>query len=444
MRFQNDFNIPYDRKRVIDWYHRSGAFARLAPSFNRVTVQGLAPAISEGMINSFRLRAGLLNFDWKAIHHVDGERNFTDEMLKGPFAEWRHLHQFISEGPSTRLHDDVKWESPVSRVFSTILKGQVDRSLTRYFHFRNRRLQHDLRRHEKFQNLPRLKIGITGATGLIGSALSAFLSTGGHEVFHFVRHTPKHEREIYWNLNEQKIDARKVEPLDVVVHLAGENIGGKRWSTEFKKLVLESRTRGTELIARTLATLKGKPRRLLSASAIGIYTGGFLGEVCRAWEKAAEPALHQENLKVTIARLGVVLTSKGGALKELTLPTLLGLGAKIGPGTQLISWISHDDVIAALHELILNPHANAPYYDLVSPRPIEQRELSKTLAKVLRRPHWLTIPAPVIKAVFGQMGEEVLLSSNAVEPTLLRTLNFDFEFKSLEDLLRFELGRELS
>lgn len=442
MRFQNEFTVPYDRQTVVEWYSRSGAFARLAPSFNHVTVDGLAPPVSEGMINSFRLRAGPIGLKWKALHHVDVERNFTDEMLEGPFGQWKHFHQFASAGHSTRLLDDVNWEAPVSRAFSTVLKARVDDSLRRYFRFRNRRLNHDLKRHEKFKDLPRLKIGITGATGLIGAALSAFLSTGGHEVFHFVRRTPKHEREIFWDLNQQRIEVQKMEQLDVVVHLAGENIAGKRWSPEFKKAVIESRTRGTNLIAHTLAALKGKPRRLISASAIGVYSGGFLGEVCAAWEKALEPALNQPELKVTIARIGVVLSAKGGALKELTLPTLLGLGARIGSGTQPISWIAHDDVVAAIHELILNPEANAPIYDLVSPEPIQQVDLSKTLAKVLRRPHWFAIPSGVIKAVFGQMGEEVLLSGTAVEPTLLRTLNFDFEFQSLEDLLRFEFGRE--
>jgi uncharacterized protein len=275
---------------------------------------------------------------------------------------------------------------------------------------------------------------------LIGAALSVFLSTGGHEVFHFVRRTPKHEREIFWDLNQQKIEVQKMKSLDAVVHLAGENIAGKRWSPEFKKRVIESRTRGTALIARTLAALKGKPRRLISASAIGIYSGGFLGEVCAAWEKALEPALNQPELKVTIARMGVVLSAKGGALKKLTLPTLLGMGARMGPGTQPISWIAHDDAIAAIHELIMNPEAKAPIYDLVSPKPIRQVDLSKTLAKVLCRPHWLAIPSGVVKAVFGQMGEEILLSGTAVEPAALQTLNFDFEFRSLEDLLRFELG----
>jgi uncharacterized protein (TIGR01777 family) len=225
------------------------------------------------------------------------------------------------------------------------------------------------------------------------------------------------------------------------VHLAGENVAGKKWSPEFKREVLESRTQGTELIAKTLAALKGKPRKLISASAIGIYSGGFLGEVCEAWEKALEPALNQKNVKVTVTRIGVVLTSKGGALKELTLPALLCAGGKIGSGTQPISWISQDDVIGGIHELIFNPSATEAVYDLVSPKPIEQQELSRLLAKVLHRPHVLTIPSFIIKAIFGQMGEEVLLSGQSVKPKGLQDLHFDFEFESLEDLLRFELGR---
>ena len=230
MRFQNEFVIPYDRETVVAWYYRSGAFARLVPSFNHVAAEGLTAPVSEGMVNSFKLRVGPLKLKWKALHQVDSARNFTDEMLEGPFGEWRHFHQFISAGQSTRLVDDVHWEAPMSRAFSRLLKGPVDDSLRRYFRFRNRRLGHDLKRHEKFKERPRLKIGITGATGLIGSALSAFLSTGGHEVYHFVRRTPQHEREIFWDLNQQKVEVQKMEARDAVVHLAGENIAGKRWS----------------------------------------------------------------------------------------------------------------------------------------------------------------------------------------------------------------------
>jgi uncharacterized protein (TIGR01777 family) len=443
MRFSNNCIIPFDRKTVIDWFYRSGAFIRLAPSFDRIIPEQLAPGVSEGRIGSFLLGIGPLKFEWKSIHHMDANQNFTDEMLKGPFAKWRHHHQFIAEGSSTRLIDEVEWEGPFSSLFSPIFKGQVNESLRRNFRYRYRRLQHDLARHQKYKDQPRLKIGITGSTGVIGSALSAFLSTGGHEVYHFVRRTPKHEREIYWSPKTQEIEAEAMKELDLVVHLAGENVAGKRWSPGFKKEVLESRTRGTELIAKTLATLKGKPRKLISASAIGIYSGGFLGEVCERWEKALEPALNQQNLKVTIARIGVVLTSKGGALKELTVPALLGVGGKMGSGTQPISWISQDDVIGGIYELMFNPDATEPVYDLVSPTPIEQQELSRTLAKILHRPHFFTIPSVVIKTVLGQMGEEVLLSGQSVEPKGLQALHFDFEFKSLEDLLCFELGREM-
>jgi uncharacterized protein (TIGR01777 family) len=442
MHFQNNCVVPFKRDTVVNWYFSSGAFLRLAPSFDNIKAPRLAPGVSEGMISSFLLGVGPMTFEWKSIHSVETNRNFTDEMLKGPFAKWKHHHQFIAEGDTTRLLDDVEWKGPFLPMFSTLFKGEVNGSLKRNFTYRLRRLNHDLGRHEKYKDQPRLKVGITGATGVIGTALSAFLSTGGHDVYHFVRKPSKKNQEIYWNPKTGEIDAEKMKQLDVVVHLAGENVAGKRWSGSFKKEVLESRSLGTALIAKTMASFRdGKNRKLVSASAIGIYSGGFLGEVCEAWEKAVEPALNQPNLKVTIARIGVVLTSKGGALKELTLPTLMGAGGKIGPGTQPISWISQDDVISALYELFMNPNASESVYDLVSPKPIEQQEFSGALAKVLKRPHFFTIPSFVIKAVFGQMGEEVLLSGQAVQPKGLHSLGFSFEFTQLEDLLKFELGR---
>ena len=442
MNFQNETHVSFPRQRVVDWFMRPGAFVRLAPSFDRISAPGLTPGIAEGMKSAFRLSVGPLRFNWKSIHHVEADHNFTDVMISGPFTKWKHHHQFLSEKSGTRLLDQIEWRGPISSLFTPIFKAKVNRTLVRNFQFRQRRLLHDLNRHEKYSDQPRLKIGITGATGVIGSALSAFLSTGGHEVFHFVRRESEHDHEIFWNPKTQKIDAEKVRLLDAVIHLAGENVAGQRWTPAFKKEVLESRSLGTALIAKTLADLKDKSRKLISASAIGIYSGGFLGEVCEAWEKALEPALHQEHLKVTITRIGVVLTSKGGALKELTLPTLLGLGGKMGNGKQMMSWISQDDVISAFLEILFNPNAQEKIYDLVSPQPIEQQELSRTLSKVLHRPHFFTTPAFAIKMAFGQMGEEVLLSGQEVLPKGLQKFGFKFEFTSLEDLLRFELGRQ--
>ena len=444
MNFQNDCLVPYPHDVVVKWYFRSGAFLRLAPSFDHIQAPALAPGVSDGMIGSFDLGVGPFQFEWKSIHHVESKGNFgdfIDEMLKGPFYRWKHQHRFISEGSSTRLLDQIDWEGPFLPFFSTLFKNEVHQSLRRNFRFRLRRLLHDLKRHDAYQDQPRKKIGITGASGVIGTALSAFLSTGGHEVYHFVRRESRHEREISWNPKKGEIEIEKVKKLDAVIHLAGENVAGKRWTPSFQKEVLESRVLSTRLIAQTLAQLTDRRRQFISASAIGIYSGGFLGEVCEAWEEAVKPALNQSHVKVTIARIGVVLTSKGGALKELTLPTLMGAGGKMGSGTQPISWISQDDVISALYEIIMNPGAEDPVYDLVSPNPIEQQELSRTLAHVLRSPHILTIPAGLIKTVFGKMGEEVLLSGQSVKPTGLQKLGFQFEFTDLEDVLRFELGR---
>lgn len=426
---------------VVDWFLRPGAFARLTPPFEKISATGPVPAVSEGMVNTFKLWVGPLRFDWKSIHHLEKSQDFTDISLKGPFSQWKHHHQFFVEKNSTRLRDHIEWSGPLLPALSPLFSGKVNRTLEKTFQFRERRLRHDLGRHEKFLDQPRLKIGITGASGVIGSALSAFLSTGGHEVKHFVRRKGASEQEIYWNPKTQEIDLEKVRTLDAVIHLAGENVAGHRWTPDFKKEVLDSRVLGTSLIAKTLASLKDKPRKLISTSAIGIYSGGFLGEVCEAWENALEPARNQEHLKVTITRIGVVLTSKGGALKELTLPTLLGLGGKLGSGQQPMSWISQDDVLGAFLEILMNPEASEKIYDLVSPQPILQSDLSKTLSEVLHRPHFFTIPKLAIKMALGQMGQEVLLSGQEVFPVGLQKLNFKFEFSLLEDLLRFELGK---
>ena len=236
------------------------------------------------------------------------------------------------------------------------------------------------------------------------------------------------------------------------MHLAGESVG-QRWTPAVKQRVLASRIEGTRLLCETLAAREHKPKVLICASAIGFYGDtedrwvdeesepgtGFLSEVCQAWEDASEPA-RAAGIRVVNLRIGVVLSPRGGALGELLLPAKLGLGGPIGSGRQYLGWIDLDDLLGAVLHAIRCESLVGPV-NAVSPEPVSQREFAKTLGRVLRRPAFMPLPAFVIRALFGAMGQEVLLGGQRVRPSRLTETGFRFDFPRLEDSLRHQLGR---
>jgi uncharacterized protein (TIGR01777 family) len=301
-----------------------------------------------------------------------------------------------------------------------------------------------------------MRVGITGASGLVGRELTGFLQAGGHEVVPFVRGRagPGREPGIAWDPAAGTIDAQALEGLDVVVHLAGETVFG-RWTPAKMRRILESREAGTKLLCEALAACERKPRVLVSASAIGIYGDtedqwvdessppgderSFLVQVCRAWEAATTPA-SAAGIRVVNLRIGVVVSARGGALAKLLLPASLGLGGPIGSGRQFMSWIDSDDLLGAIMHAIDCEQLEGPV-NAVAPEPVSQREFAKTLGKVLRRAAFLPLPGFVVKALFGQMGRETLLAGQRVRPTRLLETGFRFEFSTLEQSLRHQLRR---
>jgi uncharacterized protein (TIGR01777 family) len=297
-----------------------------------------------------------------------------------------------------------------------------------------------------------MRIGITGASGLVGRDLTAFLQERGHDVVPFVRGGAG--PGIAWDPAAGTIDAPALEGLDVVVHLAGETVFG-RWTPAKMRRILESRDAGTRLLCEALAARERKPKLLISASAIGIYGNtedrwvdessplgderSFLAEVCRAWEAATTPA-RVAGIRVVNLRIGVVLSARGGALGKLLLPASLGLGGPLGSGRQFISWIDADDLLAVILHAIQCEQLEGPV-NAVAPEPVPQRELAKVLGKLLRRPAFMPLPAFVVAAVFGRMGRETLLEGQRVRPTRLLETGFRFDFAALEQSLRHQLER---
>lgn len=299
-----------------------------------------------------------------------------------------------------------------------------------------------------------MRFAITGATGLVGSALVPRLQAAGHRVDRLVRKEPvAGSTDIRWDPASKRLDAEALEGVDVVVHLAGENVGEGRWTPERKKQLLESRTLGTTLLATTLAGLRRKPEVFISTSAVGWYGdrgeqeldeqsgpgGGFLAEVCRAWEASAKPA-EQAGIRLVHPRIGVVLSKDGGALAQLLTPARMGVAGPVGSGNQYFPWLSMEDLLRALEHLVGSSDRRG-VYNVCGPKPVTNRELMQALGRVLHRPAFLPLPAFAVRTIFGEMGQEILLGGQRVFPRRLQSDGFVFQDTILDDFLKKELGR---
>jgi uncharacterized protein len=291
-----------------------------------------------------------------------------------------------------------------------------------------------------------MKILVSGSTGLIGSALIPSLEAEGHTVKRLVQKEPASENEIFWN-PATKTDSSKLDGFDGIVHLAGEPIIG-RWNQEKKAKIRSSRIEGTKSLVEGLASVSNPPKVFVCASAIGYYGDrgnellkedsapgtGFLPEVCREWESAAADAARKGS-RVVNTRFGIVLSDKGGAVKQMLTPFKLGLGGKVGSGHQYYSWIAIDDVTAAINFILLNEALVGPV-NFVSPNPVSNEEFTRILAKVLCRPALFPMPAFAAKKVFGEMADALLLASAKVEPSKLLESHYPFRYPELEGALR--------
>ena len=297
-----------------------------------------------------------------------------------------------------------------------------------------------------------MNILISGASGLIGSAMVKSLSEAGHAVRRLVRREAG-PAEVRWDPAAGRLDAADLEGLDAVVHLAGENIAAGRWSRRRRARIRDSRTVGTRLLSRTLAGLADPPGVFISASAVGFYGdrgdqqldersppgSGFLAEVCRQWEAATDPAAGA-GIRAVQLRTGMVLASHGGALAKMLPIFRLGLGGRLGGGRQYVSWITLDDVAGAVGHVLLDETLRGPV-NLVAPQPVTNRRFTAALGRVLKRPTWLPAPALALRIVLGQMAEELLLAGARVMPKRLLDAGYQFRHPELEAALRHVLDR---
>ncbi len=289
-----------------------------------------------------------------------------------------------------------------------------------------------------------MKILITGASGLIGKALQASFGAKGYDMLLASRSEPKDDKHIRWSIEEGFTDPAKLEGVDVVVHLAGENVSGLRWTDEKKKAIRDSRVFGTRNVVDAISKLKNKPHTFIAASAIGFYgergeeevtessAAGdtFLSEISKEWEAESRRA-EDAGIRTVLLRTGIVLSKDGGALSTMLLPFKLGVGGVVGSGKQWMSWISLDDEVAIINFAIENENIRGAV-NAVSPNPVTNQDFTKTLGDVLYRPTFLPLPEFAVSMIFGEMGDALLLASTKVMPRRLLDAGFQFKYTDLK------------
>ena len=298
-----------------------------------------------------------------------------------------------------------------------------------------------------------MKVAISGSTGLVGSAVVKQLKDQSHDTVRMVRREPTGDGELRWDPDGEKTDVAGFDCIDGVVHLAGENIAGGRWTEKFKKKIRDSRVPPTRKLCEDLASLEQRPSVLVCASAIGYYgdggdaildesspaAEGFLADTVKEWEAATEPAT-EAGIRVVNLRIGVILSPDGGALKQMLTPFKLCVGGKVGSGKQYWSWVALDDVVGAIEFALTHEELRGPA-NTTSPNPVTNLEFTKVLGKVLGRPTIFPMPAFAAKLALGEMAEELLLTSSRIAPKKLEEAGYQFKYPDLELALRHLLGK---
>ena len=389
LRFRT--TLPFTKKRVADWHSRPGASLRLNPSWNR--------------INNLAIET-----------HIDAYNGRTS---------W--------------LEDRVQCIQP-----SVWLPARwTEKKLHRLFAYRHRVIAHDLGCITSYAPT-HLTILITGATGLVGSELTAFLRAAGHTVLELSRTKEPSPNTVWWNPEMGQIDLTRLEGVDAVFHLAGETIAG-RWSAEKKRRIRDSRVKGTQHLVEALLRLKTPPKAFLCASAVGVYGdqgatilkenspvgSDFLAEVCQDWEAAAR---HYTAGRVANLRFGIILSPAGGALSKMTPPFRLGVGGCIGSGEQYMSWIAMDDVLYQCYHVLMTPSIEGPV-NLVSPLPVTNQVFTQILGRTLHRPTLMPLPTFAVNLAFGEMGRTTLLASQRASPGVLQKTGSKFSYPELDQTL---------
>jgi uncharacterized protein len=436
---------------VFAWHARAGAFTRLAPPWQPVHVRSEADSLKDGTA-ILQLPGGLTWVSQHDPHGYEPPHSFVDAVGSAGLSSlpvstllrWRHRHEFAEVGPhQTRVTDHV-----TTPIGSRILRPM--------FRYRHRQLSDDLAAHRvaAAHGAAPMTVAVTGSTGLVGSALCAFLSTGGHTVIRLVRREARGPSERQWN--PMAPSPSLLEGVDAVIHLAGASIAG-RFTDGHKRSVRDSRVEPTRLLAAAAAASVAGPRIFVAASAIGVYGADrgeehltetseqgddFLAGVVAEWEEASSPA-SAAGIRVATIRTGIVQSARGGSLKIYRPLFALGVGGRIAGGRQWVSWIDIDDLLDIYHRALFDDRVVGPV-NAVAPNPVRNAEYASTLARVLKRPAVFPVPALAPRTVLGTEGSRNLVEGGQfVTPSVLAALSHEFRRADLESSLRHQLGRYL-
>ena len=441
--------VDAPRDDVFAWHARPGAIHRLLPPWQPMSVVSEATSLADGCA-VLGLPGGLR---WSAQHNPADyapPARFVDELGRdglrslptGLIGHWRHEHRFDAMGDEhTRVIDRV--DTPVPGAL-----------LRQTFRYRHRQLSDDLAAHQwarEHGDRPE-SVAVTGASGLVGSALTAFLSTGGYRVIRLVRHEPRDDTERCWDPDAPGADL--LDGIGAVVHLAGASIAG-RFTDAHKELVRGSRIEPTRRLAECAAQATDGPAVFVSASAIGLYGydradeeldesaepgDGFLADVVADWEAATAPAA-TAGLRVVNVRTGIVQTPRGGTLQLMRPLFAAGLGGPLGDGRQWLSWIDIDDLIDVYHRALVDAGLSGPV-NAVAPQSVRNADYTRSLAGVLRRPAVLPVPAAGPALLLGTQGaRELAMASQRVVPGRLIEAGHRFRRPDLEQCLSHQLGK---
>lgn len=446
MGIESETVVDHPLDEVFEWHSRPGAMRRLVPPWQPMKVVSEADSLADGRA-VLGLPGGLR---WVAQHDPDqfekGHR-FVDVLSSEGLrswpprivGRWTHTHEFGEVPSGTRVYDRI--DAPVPAA-----------ALRPMFTYRHRQLADDLAAHREARDagMGPIVVAVTGATGLVGTALSAFLSTGGHRVIRLVRHAPQSPDERQWDPDDPAPDL--LSGVDAVVHLAGASIAG-RFTAGHKKAIRDSRIGPTRRLAE-VAAASAFEGPFVSASAVGIYGydrgdailcedsvrgDGFLADVVADWEAATAPAA-EAGLRVVNVRTGIVQSANGGTLRLLRPLFAAGLGGRVGGGRQWLSWIALDDLLDIYYRALYDDRLSGPV-NAVAPAPVRNADYTKALAGVLHRPALLPVPSLGPRLLLGQQGSRELAEADQrVAPTKLETVGHRFRHPRIDGALAHELG----
>lgn len=455
--FSKSTSIECSAHNAYDWHMNPFALERLMPPWEDVKLVKMEHPIQDGSKAIIEIKQGILRLRWEATHHdVMPGKSFSDKQTKGPFQYWDHQHSFEEESDSKfTLTDRIHYLIPGGPIAGLLGKQTVETKLKRGFRYRHELTKYDLESFQKNSQRPRKKILIAGASGLVGRRLVGYLSLQGHFVSQLARpYSGKINKtpQVAWDPRKEEINDSDLEQFDVIINLAGDNIGEGAWTPTKKKRIRESRIKTTKTLVDAINRMKKPPELFINASAIGVYGNrgikelgedsqpgsGFLADVCTEWEDAASK-VNQEKVRLVVARIGVVLTLAGGMIGKLITPFMAGLGGKIGSGDQYISWIAIDDLLEAMEYIIFHDDLSGPI-NLTSPKPCTNNDFTQVLGKTIRRPTVVPMPEAAAKAAFGEMAEDTMLSSTRVIPEKLMLNGYNFRYPTIERALKYLLG----